>query len=111
MRASEAHDRISPDNTYLVMRWEMASKVGLRGQITIDKALRDELGVKPKDLAVQEVVNGKLVVYFVPAPHRRSLRGVLKAKPRKPWSDWSEMQEIVEEAVAEEVMQRMQRDP
>ena len=89
----------------------MAGKVGPRGQITIDKALRDKLGVKPKDIAVQEVVNGKLVVYFLPAPHRRSLRGILKAKPRKPWKDWSEMQEIIEGAVAEEVMQRMQREP
>ncbi len=87
----------------------MSSKVGLKGQITIDKAVRDRLGVKPKDIAVQEVVDGKLVVHFVPAPHRRSLRGVLKAKPRKPWKDWSEMQTVVEEAVAREVMQRMRR--
>jgi bifunctional DNA-binding transcriptional regulator/antitoxin component of YhaV-PrlF toxin-antitoxin module len=88
----------------------MASKVGPRGQITIDKAIRERLGIKPRDVAVQEVVNGNVVVHFVPAPHRRSLKGILKARPSRPWKAWSEMQDIIEEAVAEDVMRRMQRE-
>jgi bifunctional DNA-binding transcriptional regulator/antitoxin component of YhaV-PrlF toxin-antitoxin module len=88
----------------------MSSKVGPRGQITIDKAIRDELGVKPKDVAVQEVIDGKMVIYFVPAPHRRSLRGILKPRPQRPIKNWSEMQGIIEKAVADEVMERMKRE-
>lgn len=87
----------------------MATKVGPRGQITIEKSIRDQLGIKPKDVAVQEVVNGRLTVYFLPAPHRRSLRGILKPRPKRPIRDWKRAQQIVERAVAEEVMGRMRR--
>lgn len=88
----------------------MSSKVGPRGQITIDKAIRDKLGVKPKDVAVQEAADGKMVIYFVPAPHRRSLRGILKPRPKRAIKDRSEIQRIVENAVASDVMERMKRE-
>ncbi len=55
----------------------MPSKVGERGQITIEKGIREELGVYAGDQAVQWVEDGHLVVTFVPAPHRRSLFGAL----------------------------------
>ena len=58
----------------------MASSVGERGQITIEKAIREELGVYAGDLAVQRVEDGKVVIEFVPAPHRRSLKGILRDK-------------------------------
>jgi len=47
----------------------MANVVGERFQITIDKRVRDELKIRPGDLAVERVENGQLVVDFVPAPH------------------------------------------
>ena len=56
----------------------MPSRVGERGQITLEKAIREELGVYAGDLAIQRVENGRVVVEFVPAPHRRSLAGALK---------------------------------
>jgi len=84
----------------------MSSRVGERGQITIDKSIRDSLGIKPKDVAVQEVVDGRVVIYFVPAPHRRSLRGILKSKPRRPMNSRRQIQEAVGEAVAEESRKR-----
>ncbi len=58
----------------------MATTVGERGQVTIEKAIREELGVYAGDLAVQRVEDGKVVIEFVPAPHRRSLAGVLRDK-------------------------------
>ena len=82
--------------------------VGSRGQVTIDKAIRDQLGVKPRDVAIQEVVDGKVVLSFL-APHRRSLRGILKSKPVKPWKDWSEMQAVIEEAATEDYLRRERR--
>ncbi len=83
--------------------------VGSRGQVTIDKAIRDKLGVKPKDVAVQEVINGKVVISFLPAPHRRSLRGILKSKPSKPWKDWNDLHETIEKAAAEDYLRRERR--
>lgn len=84
----------------------MSSKVGERGQITIDKSIRDSLGIKPKDVAVQEVVDGRVVIYFVPAPHRRSLRGILKSKPRRPMNSRRQIEEAVGEAVVAESRKR-----
>jgi AbrB family looped-hinge helix DNA binding protein len=59
-------------------RYALPSRVGDRGQITIEKAIREELGVYAGDLAIQRVEDGRVVVEFVPAPHRRSLAGTLK---------------------------------
>ncbi len=53
------------------------SKVGERGQITIDKAIREELGIYAGDETVQVVEAGRIVVQVVPGPHRRSLYGTL----------------------------------
>ncbi len=58
----------------------MSSRVGERGQFTIEKQIREELGVYAGDQAIQRVEGGRLVVEFVPAPHRRSLAGVLRDK-------------------------------
>ncbi len=82
-------------------------RVGERGQITIDKAIRERLGVKPKDIAVQEVVDGHVVIYFIPAPHRRSLYGALKPRPKKPVRDWRRAKERAWEARARERIERM----
>lgn len=58
----------------------MPSRVGERGQITIEKAIREELGVYAGDQAIQRVEDGRVVVEFVPAAHRRSLAGSLRDK-------------------------------
>ncbi len=56
----------------------MANVVGERFQITIDRVVRERLGIEPGDFAVERVEDGRLVVEFLPRPHDRSLRGVLK---------------------------------
>lgn len=57
----------------------MPSRVGERGQITIQRAIREELGIHAGDEAVQRVENGRLIVEIVPGRHRRSLAGSLEA--------------------------------
>jgi AbrB family looped-hinge helix DNA binding protein len=52
------------------------SIVGERGQVTIDKAIREELGIRAGDEAVQRVEDGRIVIEVVPGRHRRSLFGV-----------------------------------
>lgn len=58
----------------------MASTVGERGQVTIEKAIREELGVYGGDIAVQRLEGRRVVIEFLPAPHRRSLAGALRDK-------------------------------
>jgi AbrB family looped-hinge helix DNA binding protein len=58
----------------------VASRVGERGQITIEKAIREELGIYTGDEAVQRVEDGRIVIEVVPGRHRRSLAGSLGPK-------------------------------
>ena len=58
----------------------MGSRVGERGQITIEKAVREELGIYAGDEAVQRVEDGRIVIEVVPGRHRRSLAGTLRDK-------------------------------
>jgi len=58
----------------------VSSRVGERGQITIEKAIREELGIYAGDEAVQRVEDGRIVIEVVPGRHRRSLAGSLGDK-------------------------------
>ena len=55
----------------------MTSRVGERGQITIEKAIREQLAIYAGDEAVQRVEDGRIVIEIVPGRHRRSLAGSL----------------------------------
>ena len=76
----------------------MASRVGERGQITIEKAIREELGVYAGDEAVQRVEDGRIVVEIVPARHHRSLAGALKDKVNRipPDESWEALRQAAD---------------
>ncbi len=81
----------------------MASQVSERGQITIDRAARQQLGIRPGMVAYQRVVSGRLEVIFLPAPHRRSLSGILHRDGEEPKVlTGADLEEAVMEAVADE---------
>ena len=61
----------------------MTSRVGERGQITIEKAIREELAIYAGDETVQRVVDGRIVIEVIPGRHRRSLSGSLRDKTRR----------------------------
>jgi AbrB family looped-hinge helix DNA binding protein len=65
----------------------MASRVGERGQITLEKAIREELGIYAGDETVQRVEDGRIVIEVVPGRHRRSLAGSLRVKVTRRPSD------------------------
>ncbi len=73
----------------------MANVVGERFQITIDKKVREELGIQPGDQAVEFVEDGRLVVFFMPKPHNRSLLGILHRPGMEPITDWTAFRERV----------------
>ena len=67
----------------------MSSKVGDRGQITIEKAIREELSIYAGDETVQRVEDGRIVIEVIPGRHRRSLAGVLREKRTRTPADES----------------------
>jgi bifunctional DNA-binding transcriptional regulator/antitoxin component of YhaV-PrlF toxin-antitoxin module len=81
----------------------MASRVSDRGQITIDRSLRNQLGIRPGMVAHQRVVNGHLEIVFLPEPHSRSLYGVFRRDGETLGAmSPDELEEAVMAAVAEE---------
>ena len=88
----------------------MANIVGERYQITIDKVVRRELGVRPGDRAIERVEDGRLVVTFMPAPHDRSLLGVLRRPDLPPITDWQEAKERAWKARASEISGVLEED-
>ena len=91
----------------------MPNVVGERFQITIDKKVREELGVKPGDQAVEWVEGDKLVIGFLPRPHNESMLGILKTMTGKriePITDWETLKERAWAARSAEIMEALEAD-
>ncbi len=80
----------------------MTTHVTARGQITIDRAAREALSVKPGMIAVQVVAQDHLEVYFIPAKHRRSLFGALAVQQPGTPETWETAQERASRSIAAE---------
>jgi AbrB family looped-hinge helix DNA binding protein len=61
----------------------MTSRVGERGQITIEKAIREELAIYAGDQTVQRVEDGRIIIEVIPGRHRRSWAGALHDKTHR----------------------------
>jgi bifunctional DNA-binding transcriptional regulator/antitoxin component of YhaV-PrlF toxin-antitoxin module len=87
----------------------MPHLVGAKGQVVIDKAIRDALGIMPGALAVQRLVRDHVEIRFLRGEHRRSLRGALakSAKRRVLRRDWKAARE---EAWAEAARGALRKD-
>ena len=85
------------------MRYALGTSVGERGQITIEREIREKLGVRPRDIAVQRVQDGRLVVEFVRPhePHMRSLARILGPSPRR-LTEPPDIDDAVGQGLAEE---------
>ncbi len=74
----------------------MANKVGEKGQVVIDKAIRDRLGIGPGWLAIQRIVDDHVEIYFVTPEHNRSLAGSLAPYTKvniPPGREWNKAKE------------------
>ena len=91
----------------------MPNVVGERFQITIDKKVREELGLQAGDQAVEWVEDGRLVVGFLPRPHNESMLGILKTmtgKAIEPITDWEALKERAWVARSAEIMGALEAD-
>ena len=91
----------------------MPNVVGERFQITIDKKVRERLGIRPGDQAFESVEGSKLVVTFLPPPHNESMLGILKRytdKPIEPITDWEAVKERAWAARSAEIMEALAAD-
>ena len=87
----------------------MANMVGEKGQVVIEKPLREALGVQPGFVTVQTVVDGHLEIQFFPPEHNQSLRGALKKYVTRSIST-EELREAREKAWAEAVTEDWNRE-
>ena len=90
----------------------MPNVVGERFQITIDKKIREQLGIEPGDQAFEFAENGRLVVAFI-RPHNDSMLGILKQysdKPIEPITDWEAFFDRARAARAAELDEVLETD-
>jgi AbrB family looped-hinge helix DNA binding protein len=73
----------------------MANTVGVKGQVVIEKPIRDALGIRPGFVAIQNLRADHVEIRFYPPQHDRSLRGVLADRVRRsvPAGEWREARE------------------
>jgi bifunctional DNA-binding transcriptional regulator/antitoxin component of YhaV-PrlF toxin-antitoxin module len=73
----------------------MPAIVGQKGQIVIEKAIRDALHIEPGYIAVQRLIDGRVELFFYPPEHNRSLKGILadKIQKRPETQDWAEIRQ------------------
>lgn len=92
----------------------MPTVVGTKGQVVIDKAIRDRLGISPGWRAYQTLDEGCVKIYFRPPPHSRSLLGVLRehitpeAAERLTQMSWADMEDEGWKGIAEEREERLE---
>jgi len=88
----------------------MANIVGEKGQVVIEKPIRDALGILPGSTAVQELRDGHVEIRFYPPEHHRSLRGVLAGRidGSVPPGSWGRQRE---EAWRQSVGERVDPEP
>ncbi len=84
----------------------MAHIVGPKGQVVIEKEIRDKLGVEPGWLAIQQLVGDHLEVYFIPPEHDQSLAGILAPYTNVRIPDEASLREARERTWDERVRER-----
>ncbi len=76
----------------------MTTLVGTKGQVVIEKQIRDQLGVAPGWRALQSVAEDHVEIRFLPPEHNRSLAGCLADHVKRPLADGEQLHRATEAA-------------
>lgn len=76
----------------------MAHVVGPKGQVVIEKDIRDGLGVRPGWLALQQRVGDHVEIHFIPPEHDRSLAGILSSSIKRSFPTETDLSSARDEA-------------
>ncbi|MBI4333486.1 MAG: AbrB/MazE/SpoVT family DNA-binding domain-containing protein [Chloroflexi bacterium] len=88
----------------------MSTKVGSKGQVVIDKEIRDRLGIQPGWIAIQRLADNHVELYFVPPRHRESLKGSLTHLTNVRISTGAEWEKAREQAWNAMVQERLEKE-
>lgn len=83
--------------------------VGAKGQVVIEKEIRDRLGIEPGWTTVQHIVDDHVEIYFVPPRHSRSLASILAPYALVRIPDEEAMHAAIERAHEEEASDKVER--
>lgn len=86
----------------------MATKVGPKGQVVIERAIRETLGVVPGSIALQRIVGERVEIQFLPPEHAESLLGILAPYVSISVSD-AELEAAIEDASSAAAAERHER--
>ena len=90
----------------------MSHRVGTKGQVVIEKRIRDRLGIEPGSLTLQQQVGDQVVIRFFPPERRQSLFGILGDLVERPIpvEDWNEAREEAWRQAVTEKFTRLDSD-
>ena len=80
----------------------MPTTVGEKGQVVIEKPIREALGIEPGYVTLQTLVGDHVEIRFYPPEHNRSLKGILAGHLRRTISE-EEWPKAREEAWAQAI--------
>ena len=81
----------------IVRRYEMSGTVGSRGQIVIEKAIRDRMGIVPGVHTIQKIVADHVEIFFLPTKKNGSLKGALAPYIKVKFSHEDKLQAAMED--------------
>ncbi len=89
----------------------MPTLVGSKGQVVIEKGIRNRLGIQPGAVAIQTLVGDRVEIRFIPPAHGESLFGVLSSytSPDAAAQEWQEVKRRAWEAAARDKEQTSSR--
>ena len=89
----------------------MSTLVGTKGQVTIERDIRDALGIRPGWRALQRMENGHVVLEFLPPPHQRSLAGILTDATTVRIPSTEQLEDEIDRAWGKTVREEWQEQP